>query len=205
MLSINFPKIKIGDFYETIDKVIKEGRHVSYLKKVIKDFEEYQRVFLESFSDKNPPEAIYVFRVNYIDKHPVWREVAILGSQTFCDLALEIIHSMEWGNDHMHGFSMKKIDGKTQNRYSEFSMYAPGWEDDPFPTYKTDKIKITDIDYTKHPKWNFVFDFGEGHEFDVELKKIDLKLKEKDFDRELPACIDQRGVAPNQYPDDYDG
>lgn len=82
-------------------------------------------------------------------------------------------------------------------------MYAPHWEDDPFPTYKTNEILISNIDYSKYPKWNFVFDFGVGHEFNIELKRIDEKLKEKDFDRPLPACIDQRGVAPVQYPD-YD-
>lgn len=197
------PKIQEGDFKEVIGKAISEGRHKSYLKKVLKDYSEYQRVFLESFSDKNPLKAIYIFRATYTRKHPVWREFAIFGYDTFCDLADAIIESMGWANDHMHGFSIKKINGKIQNRYSEFSMYTPHWEDDPFPTYKTDEILISDIDYIKHPKWNFVFDFGVGHEFDIELKRIDEKLKEKDFDRPFPVCTDQRGMAPVQYPD-YD-
>jgi len=107
---------------------------------------------------------------------------------------------MEWDNDHMHGFSMKKVFGKNQNPYSRFSMYSPGWEDDPHPTYKTDEVKIADINYKKNPQLYFVFDFGDGHEFNIELKKIEENMKIKDFEEPLPTCVDQRGVAPIQYP-----
>ncbi len=40
-----------------------------------------------------------------------------------------------------------------------------------------------------------------GFEFDVELNKIDQRIKKKEFESPLPICIDQRGVAPVQYPD----
>ncbi|MDP2655945.1 MAG: hypothetical protein Q8P11_00025 [bacterium] len=56
---------------------------------------------------------------------------------------------MDWDNDHAHAFAMKKALGKVQFRYTPFSMYSPHWEDDPFPTHKTDEIRIADIDYDK--------------------------------------------------------
>lgn len=194
------PIIEEGNFQEIIHEAQKEKRHPAYLKKIVVDYEKYRQEFSKAFIDKNPLNGVYVFRVSYIRKTPVWRDIVIFGKQTFCNLAEAIIDWMGWDNDHMHGFSMKKVEGVPQHRYSQFSMYAPGWEDDPYPTFKTDQIKIADINYSMHPKWNFVFDFGDGHEFDIELKKIDEKAQEKDFDESLPTCIDQRGVAPIQYP-----
>lgn len=192
------PKVKEGDFYEVINGAIKENRHKEYLLKVLDDFKRYKQVFSEAFTDKNSFSSIYTFHVTYINKHPVWRDIIIKGNQTFCDLAETIIEWMGWDNDHMHGFSIKKVSEEPQHRFTEFSMYAPGWEDDPYPTYKTNEIKIADIDSKKNPKWGFVFDFGDCHEFDVELRKVEEKIK--DLIEPLPTCVDQRGVAPIQYP-----
>ena len=197
------PVIEEGDFREVIGTAFKEKRHVSYLKKVLIDFEEYKKVFSQVFTTENPLQVVYIFRFHYIDKRPVWRDIAILGKQTLSNLAETVIDWMDWDNDHMHAFSLKKLHEKSLSRYTEFSLYAPGWEDDPYPTFKTNKIKVADIDWQKYPKWNFVFDFGASYEFDVELRKIETKLTGKDFDEPLPACIDQRGVAPLQYPE-YD-
>lgn len=194
------PQIQNSNFQEVINRAIKQKRHEEYLKKVLEDYKKYQQVFLDAFTDKNPLGAVYIFRATYLHKSPVWRDIAILGKHTFCDLADTIVEWMGWANDHMHGFSMKKVFGETQHGYTSFSIYAPGWEDDPHPTYKTNEVRVADVDYKKHPKWGFVFDFGDGHEFDIELKKIDEGVKVKDFGEPLPTCIDQRGVAPIQYP-----
>lgn len=203
MIKRRLPEINEGNYRESISEALKIDRdkfQKEQLKKYLSDYDLYQKVFSEAFTGKNPLGAVYSFRVTYQLKKPVWREVVIWGSQTFCDLAETIIKWMGWDNDHMHGFSMKKVNGKTQMRYTDFTMYAPGWEDDPHPTFKTDEVKIADVDYQKHPKWGFIFDFGDGHEFDIELIKIDTKVNPKDFDEPLPTCIDQRGVAPVQYP-----
>lgn len=183
------PQIKEGDFYKVINEAIKENRHKEYLEKVLEDYQKYKQVFSDAFTDKNSFKSIYVFHAAYISKNPVWRDIAIKGDQTFCDLAETIIEWMGWDNDHMHGFSIK----------TEFSIYAPGWEDDPYPTYKTDEIKIADIDFIKNPKLGFVFDFGDCHEFDIELRKVEDKIE--DLIEPLPTCIDQQGVAPIQYPE----
>lgn len=194
------PTIKEGDFYEHINGAIAEGRHVSYLKEVIKKYEEYKKAFAENFTAKNPKNAIYEFRVNYLLKKPVWRDMEILGRQKFLDLAEEIIASMNWENDHMHGFDLKYhrqpdplITG------SAISFFAPHWEDDPHPTFKTDQITIADLDYTKQPKLRFTFDYGDGHEFGVEFKKT-RALGKKEKITDFPRVVDQRGVAPEQYP-----
>lgn len=204
MTKSGLPIIDEGNFQKSIGEAIQAKRHVSFLKQVLIDYEEYKRVFSEIFLSQNLSRTIYVFRFNYLDKHPVWRDIAILSNHTFGDLADTLVESMDWDNDHMHGFSPKKFDGKTLGRYTPFSIYSSGWEDDPHPTFKTNQVKIAHIDFQKYPKWNFVFDFGAGHEFDVELRSINYKSVGKELDKSLPTCINQRGVAPLQYPE-YDG
>lgn len=201
MAKRKLPVIDEGDFREGIDQALQKERHVDYLQQVLQEYSEYQRVFSENFTDTNPLKAAYYFRVKFIYDRPIWRDIVLWGNQTFYDLAYTIIEWMEWENDHMHGFSLKKVNGEVQHRFSRFSMYAPEWEDDPHPTFKTNEVRIADIDYVKQPKLGFVFDFGDGHEFDIELKRIDEKARAGDFDELLPTCVDQRGVAPLQYPE----
>jgi len=193
------PIIKEGDFYEQINGAIAAGRHISYLKEVIKKYEEYKKVFAENFTTKNTKGAVYEFRISYLLKKPVWREIEILGKQSFFDLAEETIASMNWENDHMHGFDLKyprKPDPLITG--SSISIFAPGWEDDPHPTFKTDEVMIADLDYIKQSKLRFTFDYGDGHEFDVEFKKMRVLSKGEKISN-FPHVIDQRGVAPEQY------
>jgi hypothetical protein len=196
------PKIQEGNFQEVINQVIAEGRHPDYLKQVLKDYEAYKQEFEWSFSDKNPKEAVYRFRVNYLLKKPVWREIELFGSQTFEDLAETIIDSMGWDNDHMHGFSFPDRKSKNPMQISPYTFFADGWEDDPHPTFKSNEIRIYDIDYVKQPKLKFIFDFGDGHIFDIEFKEM-RKLRKKEINDKFPCIIDQRGIGPEQYPD-YD-
>lgn len=196
------PKINEGDFYKSINQTISEGRHVDYLQEVIKKYEEYKNEFEKNFTDKNPKKSVYKFCVTYLLKKPVWREIELLGKQTFLDLAKTIIDSMGWDNDHMHGFEIPKQKRKPDLFFTESSLafFATGWEDDSHPTFKTDEISISDIGYEKLPKLHFTFDFGDSHEFNIEFKGMrDANEKEKIGD--FPKVIDQCGVGPEQYPE----
>jgi len=198
------PKIQQDNFYKVINQAISKGRHVDYLQEVLKKYKEYKSEFEKNFTDKNPKNAIYKLRAVYLLKKPVWREVEILGKQTFEDLADIIIDSMDWDNDHMHGFEFFGYNKKPDPLHtgSSIAFFAPGWEDDPHPTFKSNEIHICDIDYIKQPKLGFIFDFGDGHRFVIEFKGIrDINKKEKV--KNLPCLLDQRGIAPDQYPD-YD-
>lgn len=194
------PKINEGDFWKVINSAIKEGRHVDYLEKVKKDYEKYSKFFESIFTEKNPKEGIYIFKVTYLLKKNVWREFEILGNFTFTDLAEAIIESMNWDNDHMHGFEIPDHDPKADRRFpSPYEFYHEDFEDDPHPYFKTCQIKICDIDYKKVPKMEFMFDYGDGHRFDVEFKGV-REVKDSSKWNEFPVLVDQRGVAPEQYP-----
>ena len=197
-METKLPKIIKDDFLEMINQQIENGNNVGYLKQVLVDFNQYQEAFDKAFSLENSHKKIYTFRANYKNKKPVWRDIEVYGNQYFVDFAEEIIFSMDWDNDHMHGFSLYEKGKYIFGQDSHF-FYAPFWEDDPFPTYKTSQIKICHIDYAKYPHLGFIFDFGDGHEFDIQFKGIRDKKSDEYVD-DFPVLVDQRGVAPEQYP-----
>lgn len=194
----SYPKIEEDDFYKTINEAIDAGRHPEQLKQIIKEYEEYKKFFETVFTAKNPAHSVYVFRITYLDKKFIWREFEIYGGQNFALLAETIVDSMGWMYDHMHGFRF--IDPRSdRRRFPNYEFFHPDWEDDQYPTYKSNQIKIGDLDYDKNLKLRFTFDYGDCHEFEIRFKNI-RPLKTNETVEEFPKLIDQRGVAPEQYP-----
>lgn len=197
-------KIKEGDFKETINSAIAEGRHVDYLRAVLENYEWYKKEFADVFTNNGELSAVYIFRVAYERKLKLWREIEILGSQTFEKLAKIIVAGMKWHYDHMHGFTIPGIEKKPSGKLefeptTRLDFFESHWEDDPFPTYKSNEIKICQIDYSKHPIFDFIFDFGDGHEFEI-IYKGKRVLKPSEKVTAFPIIINQQGVAPKQYP-----
>lgn len=200
------PQVEEGDFLEVIEKAIGEKRHVGYLRNVLKNYKKYKDFFAkQAFTSKNPRGYIYQFKVIFREDQKVWRIIELKGNQNLEDLADSIIDSMYWCNDHMHRFTWP--DEETNNCKFCSSQYvvfynAEGWEDDPHPTLKTDQIRIDDVDYDKFPKLYFEFDFGDSHEFDIELKMI-RGPKVGETKTSFPQILKENGEPPEQYPD-YD-
>lgn len=210
-------KHKIQDeksFLASINKTIAEERHVEYLKDVLRLYDIYKKEFDNRFSDtaaaSRTKNLIHSFRVEYLLKEGVSRDVAIMGSDTFLNLAKIIILSMGWVNDHMHGFGFTnhliadtEIEQKDiwnpERAYSPLEFYAPYWEDDPHPTYKTDELRICDFDYKKVPELFFAFDYGDGHYFRVVLTHVS-KLDQYTNPDDFPLLEESHGIPPEQYP-----
>lgn len=193
------PKVEESNFLEVINKAIAEKRHVDYLQKVKKDFKDYKNHFEQVLLEDFDNHKVYCFQAVYKRERNLWRTIEVLGNQTFNELAEAIISSMDWDNDHMHGFYFP--DEKGEMLYSSpYAIFAPGWEDDPHPTFKTDEIKIGQIDFEKLPRLEFVFDFGDSHEFDIYYKS-QRKPEKKEGQKDFPRLVDQKGVAPEQYPE----
>src|SRR3989344_3019054 len=194
------PKIIEGNFYKIINKAIGKDLHVDYLK----EYETYKKVFAKALTDKNPHDKVYLFRITYHHRKPIWRDIVIRGNQTFEDLAEAIVDSMGWDNDHMHGFSLPEKQKGGYFYYAPFTLFADGWEDDAYPTYKSNQIMICNIDYDLYPKLKFEFDFGDSHIFEIHLKEIRDSQNGESL-KNLPKVVDQRGIAPEQYQPLEDG
>jgi len=203
--NLPLPAIKEGNFREVINSAIAEGRHVDYLQQVLKNYEWYKNEFVKVFTLDGSAGLVYIFRAVYERKPNLWHEIEILGNQTFEKLArLLVVSGMRWHYDHMHGFTIPGIEKKPTGKLpfepiTRLDFFATGWEDDPFPTYKSNQIKICQIDYQKYPIIDFIFDFGDGHEFQI-IYKGTRPIKPSEQKTKFPAITDQRGVAPEQYP-----
>lgn len=197
------PQIFEGDFHEAIGAAMKAGRHVEYLTRVLENFEWYRKTFAGVFVADGMPAAIYAFRVTYRNKPNVWRTIEIEGKQTFEHLAKKIVNAMGWRYDHMHGFTIPGFvkpakDDIPFDPTTTLTFFERHWEDDPFPVFKSNQIQIHQLDHQKYPKLDFIFDYGDGHEFTIEYQGRRDK-NERDANEKFPLLVDQRGVAPAQY------
>ena len=189
------------EYLKNIKKWISRGRHPKELKEFLKEYADYRRVLDPLFSRyHNPTNNIFKFLVSFDYPKKITRVIEIHGRQSFNQLAKTIIKSMNWFNDHMHGFSLTTVDKDVMFDPNHYSWFAPYWEDEPHPYIHTDKVKIYHFDFEKHPKLDMTFDYGDNHHFLIEFKdKRILKPKEKQSN--FPKIIKTEGKAIAQYPD----
>lgn len=190
------------EYYDEINTAIAKGVHPEQLKEFIVEFDDYWDTMESLFSKfNNPNNVIYAFGVTYHWERKVVREIEIHGNQNFNQLAKAIVKSMRWVNDHMHGFYPDKLAGKDPHLVEHrYNWFAPYWEDDPYPTLHTDKVKICYMDYKQHPRIHMTFDYGDNHTFDIELLGV-RQLARHEKQTMFPRVIKSQGTARAQYPE----
>jgi len=192
------PQIRDKEFESAAKRMISEKKHAVYMQHALEDYHAYLRFMTGAFLEE-PNEVRFIVRATYRLKKGLWREIEINGRQTLADLASCIIESMDWVEDHLHGFWFP--DERRNRIFGSYGMFHEEMEDDPHPTFKTKDVPISQVDWEKYPVLGFVFDFGDSHEFDIALKQSCTEASNTKR-RPLPLLIDQRGVAPEQYPED---
>ncbi|MCT4613566.1 MAG: plasmid pRiA4b ORF-3 family protein [Marinifilaceae bacterium] len=137
-------------------------------------------------------KGAYVFKIQYAK---VWRKIKIDSTALVDDLCVAIIDAFNFDMDHMYELSYKtKFGDKIE--YTGFpSGHISDYTNPPF----TIDHKIEELELVKNQKLEFLFDFGDNWEFDILLEEI--IESEKNVKTEL---IDQKGEAPEQYPQYWD-
>jgi hypothetical protein len=155
--------------------------------------EEFQALDLFPTWEKNlqlpEPESkdgIFIFKVSL---KTAWRKIAIPSNFTLNDFSSAILKAFNFYNDHLHQFTYKDRQGFKQSITHPYSEEPPS----------TDKVLIRDWQIEIGDRITYVFDFGDWWEFSVVLESID----EPDSKINGAKVIDQKGKAPEQYPD-YD-
>lgn len=190
-----------SDFYAAINRSLKTSEHREALLEIIKEFERYKQFMSENLiSALVPSDKIFMFRFVYQLKKNLWKDIEVRGDQTLAILASYLIESMEWDDDHLDAFFFqeKRKDGIWQ-WYTKYEIGSDGVDNDQYPTLHTDEVFVSSIDYKKHPKLGFVFDFGDDHRFMMEYKGV-RDINKNDKKENFPNVTDQRGVPPEQYP-----
>jgi hypothetical protein len=190
------------EFRDSIGKAMSTSKHKKELQYIVDEFETYKTFIQENIiSCAYPSNDIYMFRFTYRHQKNLWKEVEVCANQSLSELAFYVVEEMGWMNDHLHAYFLSVQDGKKKTDYA-YTMYEIGSEyvdNDQYPILHSNQVMVGNIDYKKHPKIGFVFDFGDNHQFFMEYKSKRKETKEDDF-TPFPVLVDQRGVPMAQYP-----
>jgi hypothetical protein len=131
---------------------------------------------------------IYTFRVMHRAYPHVWRDIELADDQTLEDLHLSIQDAYGWDDDHLYSFFLS---GHAWDRESEVG--SP-WSDSVLHTHQ---VQIGDLKLEEGRRFLYLFDYGDGHEFDVILQSI----RAAGASGRYPRIVNKKGKAPPQYPD----
>jgi hypothetical protein len=132
----------------------------------------------------------YTFRVNHRALPEVWRDIELAEDQTLEDLHLIIQQAYDWWDDHLYSFFLS---GELDDQASEIG--SP-WSDTSLHTHQ---VQIERLNLQPGGRFLYYFDYGDSHEFDVQL----LAVNPADGPGHYPRIVGKQGQAPPQYPD-YD-
>ncbi len=144
--------------------------------------------------------AVYRFRIVFEDHEDVYREIDILGKQTYEDFHRAIQESINFDNSKDASFFMSDDLWK---KGQEIASKAPDHDDDdddyPSKTKKDihvmSKSKIANYIDDPHQRMVYVFDPAAKWTLLIELSKILADDPKKNY----PICTKSVGAAPKQY------
>jgi hypothetical protein len=143
-----------------------------------------------SFRARQGIVKTYLLRVCHRALKQIWRDIEIAADQTLEDLHLMIQRAFGWHDDHLYSFFMN---GRAWDRNAEVG--SP-WSDCHLHTHQ---VKIGALDLRPGRRFLYLFDYGDNHEFDVSVVRIDPVATRGEY----PRIVAARGASPQQYPD-YD-
>lgn len=142
---------------------------------------------LEPPEEEPTREGVFVFRVSL---GKVWREIAIVDDATLEHLAMAILKSVNFDNDHLYEFTWRDRRGvtvRTDHPYARDGNLSAA------------EVCVGDLPLKLKESMTFLFDFGDNWEFDVQLQEIKKRTAKSPMSR----VIGKQGKAPAQYPN-YD-
>jgi hypothetical protein len=127
--------------------------------------------------------GVYIFKVSW---HQIWRRIAISSDMTLWDLSQLILQSVDFDSDHLDMFSYKNQLGRVVQIVHPYMDGSPS----------TDELKIADLSLAVGSVMEYLFDFGDNWEFQLQLEEIKSDLRPG-----YGEIIASKGKAPEQYPD----
>lgn len=160
-------------------------------------------------NEKN--DKTILFAVRYLGQcgcgtsEKITRKIELKETQTLDDLHKAIIYkSFKWTDPHMYSFH---FDNKpySGNKDMEYTCEPEAYNkqiDNFFGIHgkrKSTKTKLKDLNLEKNQKFLFVFDFGDDHRFGIKVVGFGNVQK----GRKYPLILEEKGKAPEQYPEVY--
>ncbi|MEK6816467.1 MAG: plasmid pRiA4b ORF-3 family protein, partial [Nanoarchaeota archaeon] len=204
MMLFALPDKKGRRFYELVHELEEAGKLpvsdpakkeridnvASSLEQYISEIKEMSKPFVPS--EVNPDQTI-IFKVMFRHRKGTWRNIELRAADSLEDLHNAIQQAMGWDNDHLYSFFMdNKFNG------GDFDMeYTCPYE--PGGRKTADKAQLGMFGFSKAQKFAYLFDFGDNHQFEIEV--LDFGIA--DARKKYPLMLESKGKAPEQYRD-YD-
>jgi hypothetical protein len=130
----------------------------------------------------------YSFKVKHRRLTDFHCTVTLTGDKTLCTLHQFIQKAFKWDDDHMFSFYMDNDFGSSNQEYSA-NPYGEG----------SAEIAIKALRLKEGQIFSYLFDYGDSHEFQVEV----LSIEEPDSEKNHTSLFERFGPAPEQYADHY--
>ncbi len=134
------------------------------------------------------PVGTLTLRASHRALPGVWRDIEIAEDQTLEDLHLVIQRAFEWNDDHLYSFFMS---GRREDYETEVGC---PWSETSLHTHQ---VEMGGLHLQVGRKFLYFFDYGDSHEFDVEVLQINPAAPKNDY----PRIVARQGKAPPQYPE----
>ena len=134
------------------------------------------------------PGGVYLFKIGGTQRGDFSRTIAARSEQTLDHLHSAIQHALDWDDDHLYSFYMN---GKCGDQ--RYAFASPREGNPPF----TDEAVIGSLGMRPKHKFLYLFDYGDWHEFIIELVGV---VEKAEKGRRYPRVIERHGAAPEQYP-----
>jgi hypothetical protein len=137
-----------------------------------------------------------IFRASLSPK--VYRAFEIAGTSSLYVLAQAIVRSFDFDFDHAFGF-YSKLKGNIYDSPVRYELFVDMGEGEG-KARSVKRTRVVEAFPSVGIKMRFLFDYGDGWEFLVEL----VEKKPKEPKVKLPRLLISAGQAPAQYPDPED-
>jgi Plasmid pRiA4b ORF-3-like protein len=137
-----------------------------------------------------------VFRASITPQ--IYRAIEIADTSSLYVLAQAIVRSFDFEFDHAFGF-YSKLKGNIYQSPLRYELFADMGEGEG-KARSVRRTRAVEAFPSVGAKLRFLFDYGDGWEFLVEL----VKRKPKEPKVKLPRLLISAGKAPAQYPDAED-
>jgi hypothetical protein len=137
---------------------------------------------------RDNPDNVYAFKVKFKYAKSIYRVIELTSEQTLEDLHLAIQDAIHWDNDHLYSFFLNG------ERWDQKFEYASPWNEEA-AHFASDGV-IGELGMVKGHKFLYLFDYGDSHEFEIEV----LDISPRDKRAKYPRVAESKGKAPAQYP-----
>jgi hypothetical protein len=131
--------------------------------------------------------GVYEFKVTLTWAREFYCTIAARSEDNLDTLHALIQDAFEWDSDHLYAFYMN---GVVWDDLYRFSCPMEG-DNPPF----TDEAILGELGLVPKHKFLYLFDYGDGHEFEVQVAAIRLQPEPGEY----PRILERSGKPPEQY------